>query len=612
MCGIAICLSTDPNLKTEFAQNAIKQLQHRGPDGNGIWMDDNITLVHTRLSILDTSDAGSQPMASLDGRFVISYNGEIYNHLELRKRFLSDVKFRGHSDTETVLLLYERLGENMLQYMIGMWAFAIWDTKGKRLFISRDRYGQKPLYYRKVKGALFFSSEIGPLLKITNAKETTTNLLAISEYLALGNYEHMFEQTFITELQQIIPGTYASIDPRNQEMNQEYYWKLEEVPFVERLPFDEVRRKTFRYLVDDAIHSQLLSDVPVGATVSGGLDSSIIVSSIAAAGCKHFPVFTAQFPDSKFDESQYVRSLKKKWGDALDIHYVPVTGIKLERDLPEVIRQQEEPFGDPSIIAHSFLVSAAKEAKVPVLLGGQGGDELTMGYSWMYQRVFAYAMNNGDIKSFLRFIRNEKIPLNMILRLLLAGGLPSVEHNLRMYMRRHQKSKLVKTLQLSSPINSFGKANEFNGIYKESLKTVGIPHLCHYDDRSTMTQSIEGRMPFLDHRLMEYVATLQPNSFYKNGYSKHIFRETFKDILPKEVCQRKDKIGFYTPHIDLVYKSANWIKDQIMNQREGEFFNSNYLAVLISNLSDKTLTSGMAIDLFRAASISTWIKQKIN
>jgi asparagine synthase (glutamine-hydrolysing) len=603
MCGIAIFLSTEPNLKAEFAQNAIKQLQHRGPDGDGVWMDDHIALVHTRLAILDISDAGSQPMISLNGRFVITYNGEIYNHLELRKKFLTDAKFQGHSDTETILALFEKLNTTMFQHLVGMWAIAIWDTEKQELITSRDRYGQKPLYYGSVSNSLILSSEIKPLLEA--GMERKVNELAISEYLGVGNYDHLIGQTFYKDVFNLIPGTIAVFDRKGIKKSEEEYWQIIETPFKERRLFDNLAKKQFKELVEEAVTSQMLSDVQVGATLSGGLDSSIIVGLLAQQDHK-LPIFTAQFEGSVNDESQYVHALNKKFDNKLDIHFTPVKELSLKVGLAKAIFEQEEPFGDPSIMAHKYLVAAAKQQGVSVLLGGQGGDELTMGYPWMYQRLTSYALGNGDFNLLRDYIKEEGMNFSLYARMILKALSPKVELSLRLKARKKAKNRLSERLQLATPESLFDKYGNFNSIYQESLRTVGLPHLCHYDDRSTMAYSIEGRMPFLDHRLMEFVSQFKPDVFYSQGYSKSIFRNTFNDILPKEIVERKDKVGFYTPLINLLEEDKLWVQSYLEKKEAKEYFKSDYLLILKQYLKSSKLTYSTAIDIFRLISVLIW------
>jgi asparagine synthase (glutamine-hydrolysing) len=381
---------------------------------------------------------------------------------------------------------------------------------------------------------------------------------------------------------------------------------LEEIAFKDRLPLDPTRVKTFRDLVVQAVESQLLSDVPVGATVSGGLDSSIIASVIALLGKKKFPVFTAQFPGSKFDESCYITALHKKWAGSFELIFTPVEELDLEQSMEQTLLEQEEPFGDPSIIAHGFLVRAAHQNKIPVLLGGQGGDEVSMGYPWMYHRLISYALQNYQVSPVIDYIKSSS-SLNTTARILLSAVAPGVESKLRAKSRFNQKSFLQQSFQNELPVDTLGSNRNFQDIYRESLYTVGLPHLCHYDDRSTMAKSIEGRMPFLDHRLFEFASMLQVDAFYKNGYSKVLLRKAFRNELPQEITERKDKIGFYTPLQQTLKKSKKWILNTFAADRFlDELVTSEFKANMLRTLQNDTVTMGDSRCIFRLLSLALW------
>jgi asparagine synthase (glutamine-hydrolysing) len=608
MCGIAFCL-TDNRIKGQrFCTEAISTLAHRGPDGSGLWNDNVCWMMHRRLAIQDLSEAGKQPMVSPSGRYVISFNGEIYNHLELRKKYLGHFNFNGHSDTETLLALYELMGANMQQHLVGMWAFVIWDVQEQQAFISRDRFGQKPLYWVRDQTSWYFSSEIKPLLSIIQRVEV--NSIAISEYIALGNYDHLGEEIFHKGVYTFPSSHYAVVTRQHDRIHSIPYWKLREVPFKERVPFEKKQAMELRELVVEAVHSQLLSDVPVGATLSGGLDSSIIASCIAILGKKKFPVFTAQFPGTPFDESKYVQALKDKYEDSFELIKAPVGELNLRADLDRSLQQQEEPFGDPSIMAHGYLVKAAQSNKVPVLLGGQGGDEISMGYPWMYHRLVSYALHHHSPGLLREFMRYENSAGSLKARIILSGIFPALEKKIRLLARAKQKHFLQAAYQIDSPASRFGSSAEFNGIYKESLYSVGLPHLCHYDDRSTMALSIEGRMPFLDHRIFEFVSQLREDAFYRNGFSKFLLREAFRDVLPDLILNRKDKIGFFTPLKALIKNDASYIANQL---NKSLFLKSvvdqSFLADMITRLRVGETDTVDSRVVFRMLSVGVWEKQ---
>lgn len=606
MCGLIAAFGTKAS--ESIVEEMMKLIVHRGPDDSGIFFDrDNqVVLGHRRLSIQDLSAAGHQPMHSSCGRFCIVFNGEIYNHLELRKKYFKNHNFQGHSDTETIIELFSILGEKMLLEMVGMWALVIWDKIDKKFLVSRDRYGQKPLYFTNIDSTLYFSSEIKPLLILQ--KKILVNEVAVTEYISTGNYEHLFENTFFKNIFIFKAASYAYVSNIEDRIQPIPYWKITPIEDSERVKFDEVQAKSLRNSIEDAVRSQLLSDVPVGATLSGGLDSSIIVSVMAQQLGKNFPVFTAQFPGGANDETKYVKALEKKYTGRFELIYAPVHKISLELMLEKVIHEQEEPFGDTSIIAHGFLMDEARANGIPVILGGQGGDEVSMGYPWMAQRVASYALGKGRIGEFITFCLASKISKPEIMRLAFSALFPKIELEYRMNKRKSYATLLKSDFTKMAPKSSFAASSDFYGIFLEAIETVGMPHLTHYDDRSSMKRSIESRMPFLDHRIIEKAQVFETRDFFKNGYSKNIFRMAFKDDLPSEIIERKDKMGFYTPIREIVVSEINWIKNKI-NGFKLPVFNKAAINDLIFKAENNKLTVNESLHIFRVLSVVIWFSR---
>jgi asparagine synthase (glutamine-hydrolysing) len=304
MCGIAGYIGHSKEMGLDFARNASILMEHRGPDDSGIFNTDNLTLIHRRLSIVELSSLGHQPMTSSCGRYTMVFNGEIYNHLELRTRYLSGHVFRGHSDSETILELFRIGQEQMLRDMVGMWAILIWDAETKKVFASRDRYGQKPLYVRKTSDAWLLSSEVKPLLSPT--EQVVADPTAIAEFLALGNYGHLGTHTFFRDVSHFPQGYYAWLSGRDTVLQTHAYWTLPDIPLKDKRPFDDVAKKQLHDSIVEGVLSQTMADVPVGITLSGGIDSSIVAGILATYYDKDIHIFTAQAPGSKYDESKYV------------------------------------------------------------------------------------------------------------------------------------------------------------------------------------------------------------------------------------------------------------------------------------------------------------------
>ncbi|MEZ5031448.1 MAG: asparagine synthase (glutamine-hydrolyzing) [Saprospiraceae bacterium] len=610
MCGIAAILTPVPDRQAGFLDRAIHLLQHRGPDGQGRWQDATVGLAHTRLAILDLSEAGAQPMRSDSGHYVITYNGEIYNHLELRQKHFQGRRWRGHADTETLLALFEKLGTAMFAELVGMWAMAIWDTEAQRLLISRDRYGQKPLYYRFYpEGSFALSSEIKSLL--LPGQKNPVNPLMAAEYLALGNYGHLGEQTFFAEVEQLLPGHFAWVQAGDQSLYPQAYWRLPCVSRKDKIFVGPSEIAQLREVLLKAVRSQTLSDVPIGATLSGGLDSSLVTGILAAKTFTSQPlnIFTAQSLGSRWDESVYVQAVHDKWGARIRLHSKDLNQIRISEHLERTLWIQEEPFGDPSIIAHGFLMDMAKDAGIKVVLGGQGADEVFRGYPHSIQQLFAHELSHFNLRYALPEMRQAGLYLFDWLRILLGAYFPSFERALRMHSRAQRRSFLSPALQEAA--QGAGKhdlplANDWEAAMAESLAGVHIPHLVHYDDRNGMARSIEGRMPFLDHRLLELTAAWKPQAFYQRGFSKSLIRQAGKEFLPEAVINRRDKIGFFTPLFEMLRQEIGYVHQLI---ECFSWVDKKVLESDIAAIAGNGANLECAQRLWRVACLASWCKR---
>ena len=602
MCGIAFSIGGSKEDAAGFVERANLLMKHRGPDGEGIFQDDFVALAHRRLAILDLSEAGAQPMHTPDRRYVIAYNGEVYNHLELRNKFLPDYPFRGHSDTETILALYALQGVQMQQHLVGMWAIAIWDSLEKTMFISRDRYGQKPLYWRFAKnGSFHFASEMKPLLETDERPHL--NPTALVEYLALGNYGHLGPQTFFKDIHHFPQGNYTIIKSGETSFKPKPYWQLPQVEDRDKVPFDTKKKAQLRAAIDEAVSSQLLSDVTIGATLSGGIDSAVTVGLMAKNTGKGFPVFTAQTSGSKWDESQYVKAVESKWGaDKVQIHWKELLNIKLSDSLPQYIHSQEEPFGDPSIMAHGFLMDMAKENGIKVVIGGQGSDELFFGYKNMTTALLAQGIRKGNFGWLKDNIQTYKLSKGELARIGLSAFAPGIENTLRERSRKQRRSFIDASLLSKVDETSIYLANstDFYDVWNESVNRVHLPHLVHYDDRNGMARSLEGRMPFLDHRIAESISDIQSKDLFRNGKNKSVLRDACEDIVPQEILNRRDKIGFYTPLPAMMQNEAALIDKMIQDFLPKGIINETSLDFI--NLPENYLIK------FRVLSVAVWVK----
>ena len=607
MCGIACYLGGDKSKREQFSTRTISVLNHRGPDDNGIYTDDDVTLTHNRLSILELSELGHQPMYSSCGRYIIVFNGEIYNHLELRKRFLPNYPFKGHSDTETIIELFRLQKEQMLKEMVGMWSIIVWDKDEKRLFISRSRLGQKPLYVRYMDKSWLFASEIKPLLR--ENEKMAYDATAIVEYLALGNYGHLGAHTFFKDVQLFPEGSYAWVRPGDADLNAKGFWKLPEISPKDKVPFDKKVKNELHDIVVEAILSVTLSDVPIGLTLSGGVDSSIIAGILASYYDKEIHIFTAQSPHSKYDETRYVDAVINKYPNGnFIVHRKNLNDVSMKDTLEQYIGIQEEPFGDPSIIAHGFLMNIAADANMKVILNGQGADELFYGYNNMAQAILSYQFRSFQLNKFRKNLNSMKLGSGYMLRTLLKTLSPSLEYNLRKKSRINRRDIIRPDLlkNIDNELITLYKYDNMYNVWRESLYGLHLPHLVHYDDRNAMAKSIEGRMPFLDHRIVEFVAKIRPDDFLKNGLRKYILRESCKQYIPDMVYNRRDKIGFYTPLINMLDKDADWVSEKL---RSNTLLTETYTNELLTKLNARKLNVNEALQIWRSISLKIWKKQ---
>jgi asparagine synthase (glutamine-hydrolysing) len=611
MCGIAVYLGTNIEFGRRFGERANGMLKHRGPDDEGIFTDHQIAMGHRRLAIVDLSSAGHQPMVSPDKRWVIAYNGEIYNHLEIRQTLCKGWDFQSRSDTETLLAALAINGPESLESMVGMWAFALWDSRKQQLLISRDRYGQKPLYWRCCNdGSLRLASEIRPL--IDEGEHPIMYATAVAEYLATGNYGHLGERTFFRDIYSLPPAHWAIIKPGDKRPSPVRYWRFPVLPKKERRPYDETVRRQFRDGFEEAVTSQLMSDVPVGATLSGGLDSSAVVGAMVAHGRKtQIPIFTAQAPGSAFDESRYVKDVEKRWSESLQIHWVSLEKMPISSQLQETIRIQEEPFGDPSICAHGMLMTAARKAGVPVILGGQGGDELLFGYPYMRDSLLATWLREGKVSSVLTEARILGIGPTGLVRMGLAAFLPEAERRARQHSRQRKRYWLTPMLRDigQNGLLQLASAGDASTLWLETVERTTLPHLTQYDDRNGMAKSIEGRMPFLDHRLADVVCSTEQQAFLNQGLSKRILREACEDFLPQSVLKRRDKIGFFTPLGAMLQAERHWVLAMLSDDyaRALDLFNIKAIKALLEGVI-QTHSSNIddVLRVWRALSVRVW------
>lgn len=477
----------------------MKELQHRGPDGRGTFIDDQIALGHTRLAILDLSERGKQPMT--DGDHTIVFNGEIYNYLEIKDTLLQQGEsFVSNTDTEVLLKSWKRIGNDSM--CNGMWAYAIWDSRHKKLILSRDHFGIKPLYYFKHGDTTVFASEVKALVKVypkITGENPEVNIMKIANFFANIKMEHT-KDTFIKNIYKLPT-----------------YYDLPRIRY-------HTTPEGFKSRFNDALNLRLRSDVEIGSCLSGGLDSSSIVCSLMKnESVERLHTFSACYDDPTIDERPYMHEITEG-NDKIIPHEVFPTIEMLKKDMDKLIYYQDEPFETTTILAQWCVMKEAKRQKIKVLLDGQGADEILAGYiryKWLVSNrpqdvVRGLLWKSTKIRSEYRKLREWDVP-------------KEAWRNIDYPKMRRQ-----------------GFSNLENKLHEDVV--MSLPRLLRYEDRNSMAHGIEARVPFLDFDLVHYCFAMDDSWKINNGWTKYILREAMKGVLPEKIRLRKDKIGFWTPH----------------------------------------------------------------
>ena len=562
MCGIAGVVSlTGYPPDGAAVQRMIDRLSHRGPDDEGCAILGAAAMGMRRLSILDPTPRAHQPMSSPDGRFTIIHNGEIYNFLELADELVGlGHRFTTESDTEVILAAYASWGSACVARFNGIWAFAIWDRDAESLFLSRDRFGVKPLFIVDRDGQLAFASEI-KALRTLGGVSSDPNLEAVSDFLVDGTVDHL-PDTFYRDVDHF-PAAH-SLTVSGAGRHWERYWDpppLSTDASFRAQPDDNDRIDAFRGLLVDAVGLQLRSDVPIGSCLSGGLDSSSIVSIAAGLRAGDMEMangfhrerdglpqraFFAEFREAEIDERPYVDAVVKSTG--ITLHTTTPDAEDFLSSLERVMEAQDEPFGSLSIVAQYHVMRIAHEAGVKVLLDGQGADEILAGYANYRGFRLAGALRSGDPTTMLDALRAvaRSGPVRSSLGYAVLGGQPLPPRLIRGRL----------------PGRWFGRALPPPGARRTTLNggtllgrklwsdtaAANLPGLLRYEDRNSMAFGIEARVPFLDHRLVEAASALPDRlRIDASGRSKVALRRAMKGIVPATILARRDKVAFQPP-----------------------------------------------------------------
>jgi|WetSurMetagenome_2_1015567.scaffolds.fasta_scaffold42931_2 asparagine synthase (glutamine-hydrolysing) len=552
MCGICGIIKFN-NLapQAEKLQKMMEVMKHRGPDDEGKYFNTNVGLGFVRLSIIDLSPLGHQPMfsheitkngkASDSGRYVIIYNGEVYNYIELREELRSiGYEFKSNTDTEVVLNSYIEWGEKCLDKFNGMWAFAIYDKELRELFCARDRFGIKPFYYYKDNEQFIFASEIPPILSVLE-KQPTANNHAIFDFLVFNRTDQT-EQTFFNEVKKLQHGHTLRIQ-KSQIKIQKWYNLRKRVSKATGFKSS----KEYRELLSDAIKLRLRSDVPVGVCLSGGLDSSSIVS-VLLKDCnkKDLNTFSAVYEKGQIgDESDFINTYSSQLSN---MFYTTPSAESLYNDLMMFVKAQGEPIPSTSPYAQFKVMKLAKD-NVVVTLDGQGADEALAGYDYFFGFYFKDLLKKLRwIKLFSEMLYYFKIQKSVFgIKTFIYFLLPK---NIRTKLRQSEKGYLTSYMKKYNSHSVI--ADELYGSFSLQDSRLNhfeykLEHLLKWEDRNSMHFSLEARVPFLDYRLVEETLATTGDNFIYQGMTKNILRSAMVNTLPEKIRTRIDKIGFQTP-----------------------------------------------------------------
>jgi asparagine synthase (glutamine-hydrolysing) len=576
MCGIAGFIDT--KLSTEVAEKTIgamlESIAHRGPDARSTWVNLPVVLGHNRLSIIDLSPDGTQPMHYFDSAIV--FNGEIYNYIEVREELIAKgYKFSTQSDTEVILAAYREYGQACVDKFLGMWAFALWDKKKNELFCSRDRFGIKPFYYILDNGRFYFGSEYKALKK-SPLFSKELNLDQVSRGLQLGWVSYN-DETYYSSLKSI-PAA-SNLIYKNGEISIEQYWDIEKKK-VQLTDVNEAKHKLLE-LLKDSVSIHMRSDVEIAICLSGGIDSSSLSSLIATL-----------YPDQKFksysiyydgknevDERPYINEVIEKYPSIVPHYYKPSHDEMMER-FHSILYQVDVPSTGSSNFSHSYLIEKIHADGIKVVIDGQGADEYLAGYMHSIYRNNADSLRKLHLKEFLVNVlaikKHQKQSIGDLVSSLGKTALSVLYNEMNLYSLEYKnylpfavKKEKVKAVPFD--LNNSYADSRLNEFLYQLLFTSSLPTILHYVDRMTMSHSVESRVPLLDHRLVEFGFSLKNELKFHKGVTKYILRESVKDILPSKIYNRMDKKGFVTPG------EVNWLRGPMKNLLEIDYTKLDFL-----------------------------------
>jgi asparagine synthase (glutamine-hydrolysing) len=555
MCGIAGIISGRANaVDAVTLQRMGHTIRHRGPDGENIWLsnDQCAGLLHERLAVIDLSCAAAQPM-HYHSRYTIVYNGEIYNYIELREALLKKgYNFHTGSDTEVLLAAFDCYGHNCVDYLDGMFAFAVWDHTTRQLFAARDRFGEKPFYYAFEQGVLYFASEMKALWAAGIARQVNPTMLL--NYLTLGIVQHPVEggTTFFKGIHKLPVASTLTFDTPTGSLNIQRYWDIDANSIAHINETDALEQ--FTTLFKRSVARRLRSDVAVGTSLSGGLDSSAIVATLHQLQAGQLQTFSAVFPGFEKDESAFIRQVTNSFG--LPAHFVTPTAEGFAADFENMLLHQEEPVQSASLYAQYKVYQLARQHNVTVLLDGQGADEVLAGYHKYYHWYWQQLLREKGFKAAQQEIQAARaLGVNQPWGFAnyVAAYMPSLAAS-RLQHKAYRQQTSHPFLQKDFVQHSIDKTSLYkpavsnlNQLLYFNTMQLGLEELLRYSDKNAMCHGREVRLPFLSHELVQFIFSLPAHYKIRKGYTKFILRQGMQGKLPDSIVWRKDKTGFEPP-----------------------------------------------------------------
>jgi asparagine synthase (glutamine-hydrolysing) len=617
MCGIAGILDfNNKSIKKNEIQSMIDSISHRGPDGEGTFLEDSVGLGHKRLSIFDLSMAGKQPMKSSDDRFIITFNGEVYNWPEIRKQ-LKKSNWISKTDTETILHAFIEFGPECLKLFNGMFAFAIWDKKEKKLFLARDRVGIKPLYYGNYKGRFYFGSEIKALFAAKFPREP--NYEIVNDFLQWGLIDHSNE-TFFKGVKSLKPGCYMEINLQG-EVRTKTYWDLVSIVNNRKVIDTSDAIVEYKNLLQDSIALRVRGDVPVGVFLSGGIDSSILAAQLVKNNTvKDLEAYTYDFKTSNAGEGKYASEVAKWLGLKQKISNLDYKEIP--NYFSKVLFHEEMPITSLRVVAAHKLYEEFAPTGSTVVLEGHGGDHVGAGFEYYFMaHLLDLIKREGTLSAYSsmqKYMDIYNIPENKKLEKLFnvigainrigsstQDGVPFVKNNC--LNEEFITSQISSRIEFPRPFSSHLLNAQYIDLFFHNM-----PRVLRYADRGSMAVGREARVPILDHRIIEFCFCTTENARINNNQQRYFMRKATEEFLPKKILQRPKRSIVDPQKHWLQNELKDWVMDVFTSKsfRERGIFNQSEVMNEYKNfcLSEKPATG---FHIFQYLNVELWFREMI-